>query len=48
MDRLAFVGHSAMGALPFSPSLNYLREDDHDTNIDRLGVNAQAIFDGQT
>ena len=48
MDRLAFVGNSAMGALSFGPSSEYLHECDQDTSIAKLGFNAQAIFDGQT
>ena len=48
MDRLAFVGNSGMGALSFSPTSEYLHEYDQDTSIDKLGFNAQAIFDGQT
>ena len=48
MDRLAFVGNSAMGALSFGPSSEFLHECDQDTSIAKLGLNAQAIFDGQT
>lgn len=48
MDRLAFVGDSALGALSFSPGSDYIEESAADISLDSLGLNAQAIFDGQT
>ncbi|MBU0911039.1 MAG: type II toxin-antitoxin system HipA family toxin [Gammaproteobacteria bacterium] len=48
MDRLAFVGDSALGALSFSPGSDYKEESAADISLDSLGLNAQAIFDGQT
>lgn len=48
MDRLAFVGRSAMGALTFSPSLEYVEHNDDEVDLATLGLEAQALFDGQT
>jgi serine/threonine-protein kinase HipA len=48
MDRLAFVGDSALGALSFTPDSNYKEESAAEISLDSLGLNAQAIFDGQT
>lgn len=48
MDRLAFVGDSALGALTFSPTSEYHIETQQDTTIAELGLNAQRLFDGQT
>lgn len=49
MDRLSFVGNGAMGALTFSPTSN-LNEQGNNNNLSvaELGIQAQAIFDGQT
>jgi len=48
MDRLAFVSQSALGALTFSPKSDYVQHDDNDIELAQLGLQAQAIFDGQT
>ncbi|WP_276754924.1 type II toxin-antitoxin system HipA family toxin [Pseudoalteromonas marina] len=48
MDRLSFVGDSAMGALSFSPTIQYADSNDNQTSLATLGQQAQAIFDGQT
>ncbi|RUO80256.1 type II toxin-antitoxin system HipA family toxin [Idiomarina tyrosinivorans] len=48
MDRLAFVGDSALGALTFSPMSEYNIASQQDTSIAELGLNAQRLFDGQT
>lgn len=48
MDRLAFVGRTALGALTFSPALAYVESDSKDVELFRLGLEAQALFDGQT
>ena len=48
MDRLAFVGNSAIGALSFSPVSEYAVGNNKNTDLFTLGLNAQQIFDGQT
>ncbi|NRA62669.1 MAG: type II toxin-antitoxin system HipA family toxin [Psychrobium sp.] len=49
MDRLAFVGARAMGALYYEPTSHQLDEQQSCAfSIAELGVEAQAIFDGQT
>jgi len=47
MDRLAFVANSALGALNYSPVSEY-SSSTNTVGIERLGINAQQIFDGQT
>tara|TARA_R110001583_G_scaffold94647_2_gene238316 strand:+ start:846 stop:2135 length:1290 start_codon:yes stop_codon:yes gene_type:complete len=49
MDRLAFVGKRAMGALFYQP-VSELQNSKNDEQITlaELGLQAQAIFDGQT
>ncbi|WP_096086713.1 type II toxin-antitoxin system HipA family toxin [Agaribacterium haliotis] len=48
MDRLAFVGNSALGALSFVPVSSYQSDKTNDASLAVLGLNAQKIFDGQT
>jgi serine/threonine-protein kinase HipA len=48
MDRLAFVNDSALGALSFSPTSEYIEQSEDEIQLDTLGLNAQALFDGQT
>ncbi|PTB88755.1 type II toxin-antitoxin system HipA family toxin [Pseudidiomarina aestuarii] len=48
MDRLAFVGQSALGALAFSPTSDYVEMKDETIQLDTLGLHAQALFDGET
>lgn len=48
MDRLAYVGDSALGALSFSPISEYIEPSSDAIHLDILGLNAQAVFDGQT
>lgn len=49
MDRLSFIGDRAMGALSFLPVSPLHHQDDaRDLTIGELGLQAQAIFDGQT
>lgn len=48
MDRLALVGGSALGALSFSPVSEYTDSIEREISFDKLGLHAQAIFDGQT
>ena len=48
MDRLSFIGDSAMGALSFSPISGLKNNDTNNFSLAELGTQAQAIFDGQT
>lgn len=49
MDRLAFVGKRAMGALFYQPVSALQQSDKTDQiSIAEIGLQAQAIFDGQT
>ena len=48
MDRLAFVGNRGMGALSYQPAFELQKEDQVLHKISELGLEAQAIFDGQT
>lgn len=49
MDRLSFVGDRAMGALSYQPNSELYRQDDDQIfTIAELGLQAQALFDGQT
>ncbi|MDX3772590.1 type II toxin-antitoxin system HipA family toxin [Chromatiaceae bacterium AAb-1] len=48
MDRLALVGDSAPGALSFSPVSGYTAKGEAEISLDKLGLHAQAVFDGQT
>lgn len=48
MDRLAFVGDKALGALTFSPVSQLNETSPHENGLAELGINAQQIFDGQT
>lgn len=48
MDRLAFVGETALGGLSFTPTSEYATDSNQDIRLDDLGLHAQAIFDGQT
>lgn len=45
LDRLAFVGNNAIGALCFEPA-QFINQQDIDFH--KLGLQAQAVFDGQT
>ncbi|MBM7073586.1 type II toxin-antitoxin system HipA family toxin [Shewanella sp. 202IG2-18] len=45
MDRLAFVGSTAMGALKFSPVSEYGVNHQNEIDIQTLGFEAQAFFD---
>ncbi len=47
MDRLAFVGQRGMGALTFSPASD-LPCAEQQMDLATLGLQAQALFDGQT
>lgn len=48
LDRLAFVGQRGMGALTFSPASDFQNLDQNSLDIATLGLEAQALFDGQT
>lgn len=48
MDRLAFVGTRGMGALNFSPASSYCKDEQGEADLATLGLQAQALFDGQT
>jgi len=49
MDRLAFVGKRAMGAMFYQPSSALQQRDKPEPiSIGEIGLQAQAIFDGQT
>jgi serine/threonine-protein kinase HipA len=49
MDRLAFVGNRGMGALSYQP-VSALQSADSETqlSVSELGMQAQALFEGQT
>lgn len=48
MDRLAFVGNAALGALSFSPISEHSTIQIDSVSLNELGINAQQIYDGQT
>ncbi len=49
MDRLAFVGASALGALSYEPVSELKAVDDKAIiSVAEIGLEAQAVFDGQT
>lgn len=48
MDRLALVGKRAIGALSFEPATDWICEQADDIDLATLGLQAQAVFDGQT
>ena len=48
MDRLAFVGQHGMGALRYAPTSRYQVEHPTDVDLASLGMEAQALFEGQT
>lgn len=48
MDRLAFVGHNGMGALSFEPVADWLPETSEAIDLANLGLEAQALFEGET
>ncbi|OIN11118.1 type II toxin-antitoxin system HipA family toxin [Oceanisphaera psychrotolerans] len=48
MDRLAFVGHAGMGALAFEPESDFAPDARSQIDLATLGLEAQALFDGQT
>ena len=48
MDRLAFVDSRGMGALAFAPESDYQISAHDDVDLATLGLEAQALFEGQT
>ncbi len=48
MDRLAFVGKTGMGALSYRPALDYAAHEQGEITLEKLGLQAQQIYDGQT
>ncbi|MCZ0927565.1 type II toxin-antitoxin system HipA family toxin [Halomonas janggokensis] len=48
MDRLAFVGQRGMGALAFEPASEAAPTQSDNEDLATLGLQAQAVFDGQT
>lgn len=49
MDRLSFVSNRAMGTLSYLPASSLHNQDNsQDLTIAELGLQAQALFDGQT
>ena len=48
MDRLAFVGSKGTGALAFTPESDYQTTHQEEIDLATLGLEAQAVFDGQT
>lgn len=48
MDRLAFIGNTALGALGFAPVSDYAVDMQGEIDLATLGLEAQALFDGQT
>lgn len=48
MDRLAFVGQNGMGALTFAPGSELQVFDEGNLDLATLGLEAQALYDGQT
>jgi serine/threonine-protein kinase HipA len=48
MDRLAFIGSRGMGALTFAPESDLQPSSSDTVDMATLGLEAQALFDGQT
>lgn len=49
MDRLAYIGERGMGALSYYPSMGPENNSDRQwLDLDHLGKEAQAIYDGET
>lgn len=48
MDRLAFVGNKGMGGLSYLPISDYQADEHFEVDLINLGLEAQAVFDGQT
>lgn len=48
MDRLAFIGNKGMGGLSYLPASDYQIDEQFEVDLVNLGLEAQAVFDGQT
>ena len=48
MDRLAYVGDRGMGALEYAPVSSYAPDSGTDVELDELGEQARALFDGES
>lgn len=48
LDRLAYVGETAIGALSYRPASDLMQADAQLLSLAELGLEAQAVFDGQT
>lgn len=48
MDRLAFVGQGAVGALAYAPNSEYVATAKGHVDLSELGQQAQALFEGKT
>lgn len=48
LDRLAFVGNRAVGALQYEPNYDLAESDENLLSIGELGLQAQSVFDGHT
>ena len=48
MDRLAFVGQGAVGALAYAPNSEYAATTQGNIDLSELAQQAQAVFEGQT
>lgn len=48
LDRLAFIGQNGMGALEYEPVSDLASSSTETLNISELGLQAQALFEGQT
>jgi serine/threonine-protein kinase HipA len=48
LDRLAYVGDKAIGALSYSPESNYISKNEMAFDIQQLASEALKVFDGQT
>ncbi len=46
MDRLAYVGDTGIGALSFSPTVDWKQKEEPWINLSELGKNAAQLFDG--
>lgn len=47
LDRLAYVGNHAMGAMTFHPPVDPLGRDESDLDLHELGKNAKAVLEGE-
>lgn len=48
LDRLAYVGHSGMGALVYEPDQSFTEDNDHVLNLDKLAAHAEEVMRGSS